>query len=71
MAASLAGDDRAAFRAAALAAVALMPADMRGPGSIHRAIEVEWRRLFRPPAGSMAEVLATRVSVMRLGSLAG
>jgi hypothetical protein len=71
MAASLAPQDQELFRAAAVAAVASMPADMRGPGSMHRTIEAEWRRYFRPPEGNTGELLATRYRARRRATLTG
>jgi hypothetical protein len=52
-------------------AVAAMPAELRAPGSIHRGVEAEWGRFFRPPDGSTAEVLSLRVWMRRRASLAG
>ena len=46
---ALDGPDRAAFVAAAEAAVANMTPDAAGPGSIHRTVARVWRDHFHPP----------------------
>jgi hypothetical protein len=71
MALSLAPADSDAFALAAMAAVEAMPPELRGPGSVHRAIEAEWLRFFRPTDGPTAEVLASRYRMRRRASLAG
>jgi hypothetical protein len=61
MALSLSPGDRDAFALAAMAAVEAMTPELRGPGSIHRVVEAEWRRFFKPPDGFGGKVLGWRV----------
>lgn len=71
LAASLAPADRTAFRAAALAALAALPVEMIGPGSIHRTLEAAWRSYFHLPDDGGRELPPTRYRARRRASLAG
>ena len=70
MAASIAPQDPRAVPRGCVGGVAAMPVELRGEGSVHRAIEVEWRKFFTPP-GHTSEVLVTRVRMRRRASLIG
>ena len=65
--AALAVGDRAAFRSEALATLAALPVEMRGPGADYRACAVIWRRHFHPPANMPRTIGAgSRVGLDRL-----
>ena len=58
-------------REAALAAVAAMQVELRGKGSVHRAIEEAWRRFWLPPETPRAELKATHVRMRRHATIEG